>query len=104
MCYLIQKHVFIHFFNNQKLLILCNKIDVIGGTSLVKPWLNIYTFLSFRDHSFEEHRKNLRGEKLKGSIIYIKLILYAYINVNKQGTRNFVRISICLKCWKLRKN
>ena len=33
---------FIHFFNNQKLLILFNKIDVIGGKSLVKPWLNIY--------------------------------------------------------------
>ena len=41
MCYLIQKHVFIHFLNNQKLLILFNKIDVIVGKSLVKPWLSI---------------------------------------------------------------
>ena len=38
MCYLIQKHV----FDNQKLLILFDKIDVIGGKSLVKSWLNIY--------------------------------------------------------------
>ena len=73
MCYLIQKNVFIHFFNNQKLLILINKIDVIGGKSLVKPWLNII-FLSFIDHSFEERRKILRGEQLEGSIINIKLI------------------------------
>ena len=29
------------FFNNQKLLILFNEIDVIGGKSLVKPWLNM---------------------------------------------------------------
>ena len=37
MCF-IQKHVFMHFFTNQKLLILFNKTDVIGGKSLVKPW------------------------------------------------------------------
>ena len=41
-CHLIQKYVFIHFFNNQKLLTMFNKIDVIGGKSLAKPWLNIY--------------------------------------------------------------
>ena len=40
MCFLIQKHVFIHFLNNQKLLIEFNQIDVIVGKSLVKP---IYT-------------------------------------------------------------
>ena len=73
MCYLIQKNVFIHFFNNQKLLILINKIDVIGGKSLVKPWLNII-FLSFIDHSFKERRKILRVEQLEGSIINTKLI------------------------------
>ena len=39
MCYLIQRHVFTHFSNNQKLLILFNKIDVIGGKSLVKGTL-----------------------------------------------------------------
>ena len=71
--YVIQKHVFIHFFNNQKLLILFNKIDVIGGKSLVKPWLNII-FLSFIDHSFKERRKILRVEQLEGSIINTKLI------------------------------
>ena len=32
---------FYTFFNEQKLLILFNKIDVIEGKSLVKPWLNI---------------------------------------------------------------
>ena len=73
MCYLIQKNVFIHFFNNQKLLILINKIDVIGGKSLVKPRLNII-FLSFIDHSFKERRKILRVEQLEGSIINTKLI------------------------------
>ena len=73
MCYLIQKNVFIHFFNNQKLLILINKIDVIAGKSLVKPWLNII-FLSFIDHSFKERRKILRVEQLEGSIINTKLI------------------------------
>ena len=73
MCFLIQKNVFIHFFNNQKLLILINKIDVIGGKSLVKPWLNIIC-LSFIDHSFKERRKILRVEQLEGSIINTKLI------------------------------
>ena len=42
MCHLILEDVFIHFFNNQKLLILFNTIDVIGGKRLVKLWLNIY--------------------------------------------------------------
>ena len=36
MCSLIQKHVFIYFRNNQKLLIQFNQIDVIVGKSLVK--------------------------------------------------------------------
>ena len=64
---------FYTFFNEQKLLILFNKIDVIEGKSLVKPWLNIYiTF--FIDQSFEECRKILRGVQLKGSIINIELI------------------------------
>ena len=61
------------FFNNQKLLILFNKIDVIGGKSLVKPWLNII-FLSFIDHSFKERRKILRRGQREGSIINIELI------------------------------
>ena len=73
-CYPIQKHVFIHFFNNPELLIMFNKIDGIGGKNLVKPWLNIHIFLNFIDHSFEERRKILRGEQLQGSIINIKLI------------------------------
>ena len=30
--------------------------------------------LAFIDHSFEERRKDLRGEQLEGSIINIKLI------------------------------
>ena len=34
-----------HFLNNQKLLILFNKIDVIVGKSLVKPWLSIYSLV-----------------------------------------------------------
>ena len=45
MRYLIQKHVFIHFLNSQKLLILLNKIDVIVDKSLAKPWLNILVLL-----------------------------------------------------------
>ena len=73
MCYLIQKHVFIYSFNNQKLLILFNKIDVIGGKSLVKPWLNIY-IPCFIDHSFEERRKTLTGEQLEGGIFNTELI------------------------------
>ena len=36
MCFLIQKHVYVHFLNNQKLLIYFNQIDVIVGKSLVK--------------------------------------------------------------------
>ena len=40
MCYIIQKR-FYTFSKNQILLILFNKIDVIGGSSLLKPWLNI---------------------------------------------------------------
>ena len=52
---------------------LFNKINVIGGKSLVKPWLNIY-ILCFTDHSFEERRRILRVEQLEGSIINIKLI------------------------------
>ena len=40
MCYLIQKRFYI-FSKNQILLILFNKIDVIGRNSLLKPWLNI---------------------------------------------------------------
>ena len=36
------KICFSTFFNNQKLLILFNKSDAIGGQSLVKPCLNIY--------------------------------------------------------------
>ena len=68
MCYLIQKHVYIHFFNNQKLLILFNRIDVNGGKSLVKPWL----FLSFIDQI--KPLLFLREELLEGSVINIKLI------------------------------
>ena len=66
------------FFNNQKLLILFNEIDVIGGKSLVKPWLNMILgkllIIVFIDNSFEERRKILRGEQLEKSIINIKLI------------------------------
>ena len=40
MCFLIQKHAFIQFLHNQKLLILFNQIDVIGGKSLVKHICN----------------------------------------------------------------
>ena len=36
MCFLIEKHVFVHFLNNQKLSIQFNQIDVIVGKSLVK--------------------------------------------------------------------
>ena len=59
MCFLIQKHVFIQFLNNQ--------IDVIVG-----KWLNII-FLSFIDHSFEERRKILKGKRREESIINVKL-------------------------------
>ena len=45
MRYLIQKHVFVHFLNSQKLLISLNKIDVIVDKSLAKPWLNILVLL-----------------------------------------------------------
>ena len=60
MCFLIQKHDFIQFLNNQKLLIQFNKIDVIVGKSLVKH--------------IEECRKVLEGKQREGSIIDIKLI------------------------------
>ena len=75
MCFLIQKHVFVYFFNNQKLLILFNQIDVIVSKSFVKHiyiyiyiyniYVYIYTYVciyiyiyiySFIDHSFEERR------------------------------------------------
>ena len=52
---------------------------------------------SFIDHSFEEHRKILRGKQRKGSIINIKLTWCTSLNLNMQGTRYFVRISICSK-------
>ena len=53
MCFLIQKHVFIQFLNNQKLLIQFNQIDV---------------------DVIEEHRKILERKQREGSIIDIKLI------------------------------
>ena len=53
MCFLIQKHVFIQFLNNQKLLIQFNQIDV---------------------DVTEEHRKILERKQREGSIIDIKLI------------------------------
>ena len=60
--------------------------------------------LSFIDHSFEERRKILRGEQLERSIINIKLMYCTPVNVSIQGTRHFVRISVCSKYRKLRKN
>ena len=60
MGFLIQKHHFIQFLNNQKLLIQFNKIDVIVGKSLVKH--------------IEERRKILERKQREGSIIDIKLI------------------------------
>ena len=60
--------------------------------------------VSFIDHNFEERRKILRGEQLERSIINIKLMYYTLVNVNIQGTRHFVRISVCSKYRKLRKN
>ena len=72
MCFLIQKHVFIQFVNNQKLLIQFNQIDVIVGKSLVKDVYNIlYIILLI---SFEERRKILKRKQREGSIIDIKLI------------------------------
>ena len=76
---------FYTFFNNQKLLILFNKIELLGGKSLVKPWLNIYIFLSFIDNSFEECREILRREQLQGSIINVKLIYYTSVNVKMKS-------------------
>ena len=66
MCFLIQKHLFVYFLNNQKLLIQFNQIDVIVGKSLVK---HIYFFI---DHSFQERIKLLKGKQREGSIINIK--------------------------------
>ena len=72
MCFLIQKHVFIQFVNNQKLLIQFNQIDVIVGKSLVKDVYKIlYIILLI---SFEERRKILKRKQREGSIIDIKLI------------------------------
>ena len=62
------------------------------GKSLVE---NIYMLLI--DRSFEERRKILKRKQHKGIIINIKLIQYTSVNSNMQGTRHFVRISICLK-------
>ena len=88
MCFLIQKHVFIQFVNNQKLLIQFNQIDVIVGKSLVKDVYNIlYIILLI---SFEERRKILKRKQGEGSIIE-----YRSVNSNMQGTRHFVRISVC---------
>ena len=88
MCFLIQKHVFIQFVNNQKLLIQFNQIDVIVGKSLVKDVYNIlYIILLI---SFEERRKILKRKQREGSIIE-----YRSVNSNMQGTRYFVRISVC---------
>ena len=44
MCSLLQKHIFIHFLNIQKLLIYFNQIDVIVGKSLV---MHIYSLVLF---------------------------------------------------------
>ena len=81
--FLIQKHVFIQFLNNQKLLIQFNQTDVIVGKSLVKH--------------IEERRKTLKRRQREGSIIDIELIQYTFVNLNMQGTRHFVRISACSK-------
>ena len=47
--------------------------------------------------SFEERRKILKMKQREGSIIDIKLIQYTSVNSNVQGTRHFVRISVCSK-------
>ena len=60
MFFLIQKHVFIQFLNNQKLLIKFNQTDVIVGKILVKH--------------IEERGKILKRKQREGSIIDIKLI------------------------------
>ena len=44
MCFLVQKHVFVHFLNNQKLFIYFNQIDVIVGKSLVKHIYILYIY------------------------------------------------------------
>ena len=69
MCFLIQKHVFVH---NQKLLISFNQPDGIVGESLVKHiyslvllilFYSLVLFFSFIDHSSEECRKLLKGKQ-----------------------------------------
>ena len=70
MCFLIQKHVYVHFLNNQKLLIYFNQTDVTVVKNLVK---HIYIFLSFIDRSLEERSKILKGQQREESIISIKL-------------------------------
>ena len=42
MCFIIQKHAFVHFLNDQNLLIEFNQIDIIVSKSLVK---HIYSSL-----------------------------------------------------------
>ena len=43
-----------------------------------------------------EGRKILKRKQRQGSIIDIKLIQYTFVYSNMQGTRHFVRISVCL--------
>ena len=74
-CFLLQKHDFIHFLNNQKLLTYFNQTDVTVVKNLVKfIYLNLYIFLSFIDRSLEERSKILKGKQHEESIISIKLI------------------------------
>ena len=43
-----------------------------------------------------EGRKILKRKQREGSIIDIKLIQYTSVYSNMQGTRHFVRITVCL--------
>ena len=90
MCFLIQKHVFIHFLNNQNLLIQLNQIDVVLSKSLAKHIYSLNLLITVL-----KNVENLKGKQHEGIIISINIV--TSVNLNVEGARHFVRISECLK-------